>query len=148
MSMKGTPATYSTSCLCLPADFCVVRRIYQQPRPLAFQPLRFPPRLLLSLSRQGIKDTSTITTTISNGFFSGDITLSASGLPSGTTVSFSLDPIPPSGSGNSAMTITVGNSTPTGTYPITVTGTGGKLQQTTTVTANGVKPREAISRFW
>ena len=32
------------------------------------------------------------------------------------------------------MTITVGASTPTGSYPITVTGTGGGLQQNTTVT--------------
>ena len=32
------------------------------------------------------------------------------------------------------MTITVGASTPLGTYPITVTGNGGGLQQSTTVT--------------
>jgi len=32
------------------------------------------------------------------------------------------------------MTITVGASTPTGTYPITVTGNGGGIQQNTTVT--------------
>ncbi len=32
------------------------------------------------------------------------------------------------------MTITVGSNTPTGTYPITVTGNGGGIQQNTTVT--------------
>ena len=32
------------------------------------------------------------------------------------------------------MTITVGASTATGTYPITVTGNGGGIQQNTTVT--------------
>ena len=32
------------------------------------------------------------------------------------------------------MTITVGASTPVGTYPITVTGNGGGIQQNTTVT--------------
>ena len=32
------------------------------------------------------------------------------------------------------MSITVGASTPTGTYPITVTGNGGGIQQNTTVT--------------
>ena len=32
------------------------------------------------------------------------------------------------------MDITVGASTPTGTYPITVTGNGGGVQQTATVT--------------
>ena len=82
---------------------------------------------------QGNQGTSTITTTISNGFNSA-ITLSASGMPSGTTVSFNPNPIPSPGSGNSTMTITVGSSTPTGTYPITVTGNGGGIQQNITVT--------------
>jgi hypothetical protein len=54
-------------------------------------------------------------------------------VPSHTTVSFNRNPIPAPGSGSSTMTITVGSSTPTGTYPITVKGTGGGLQQTTTV---------------
>src|SRR5271165_6293439 len=82
---------------------------------------------------QGNQGTSTITTTISGGFNSA-ISLSASGMPSGTTVSFNPNPIPAPGSGNSTMTVTVGSSTPTGTYPITVTGNGGGIQQTATVT--------------
>jgi hypothetical protein len=81
---------------------------------------------------QGKQGTSTITSTISNGFSSA-ITLSASGMPSGTTVSFNPNPIPAPGSGSSTMTITVGSSTPTGTYLITVTGSGGGVQQNTTV---------------
>jgi hypothetical protein len=60
--------------------------------------------------------------------------LSASGVPSGTTVSFNPQDIPAPGSGSSTMTITVGASTPTGTYPLTVTGNGGGIQQNTTVT--------------
>jgi len=83
--------------------------------------------------QQGNQGTSTITTTISGGFNSA-ITLSASGMPSGTTVSFNPNPIPAPGSGSSTMTITVGASTPTGTYPITVTGNGGGIQHNTTVT--------------
>src|SRR5208337_2579148 len=82
---------------------------------------------------QGNQGTSTITTTISGGFNSA-ISLSASGMPSGTTVSFNPNPIPAPGSGNSTMTVTVGSGTPTGTYPITVTGNGGGIQQSTTVT--------------
>ena len=82
---------------------------------------------------QGNQGSSTITTAISGGF-SSDIMLSASGLPSGTTVSFSPQDIPPPGSGSSTMTFTVGVSTPPGTYPITVTGNGGGVQQNTTVT--------------
>ena len=83
--------------------------------------------------QQGNQGTSTITTTISGGFNSA-ISLSASGVPSGTTVSFNPNPIPAPGSGSSTMTITVGASTATGTYPITVTGNGGGIQQNTTVT--------------
>ncbi len=83
--------------------------------------------------QQGNQGTSTITTTISGGFNSA-ITLSASGVPSGTTVSFNPNPIPAPGSGSSTMTITVGGSTPVGSYPITVTGNGGGIQQNTTVT--------------
>jgi uncharacterized membrane protein len=83
--------------------------------------------------QQGNQGTSTITTTISGGFNSA-ITLSASGVPSGTSVSFNPNPIPAPGAGSSTMTITVGNNTPVGTYPITVTGNGGGIQQNTTVT--------------
>src|SRR5208283_3381262 len=82
---------------------------------------------------QGNPGTSTITTTVSGGFNSA-ISLSASGMPSGTTVSFNPNPIPAPGSGSSTMTIAVGSSTPTGTYPITVMGNGGGIQQSTTVT--------------
>src|SRR5271165_5922446 len=82
---------------------------------------------------QGNQGTSTVTTTLSGGFNSA-VSLSASGAPSGTTVSFNPNPIPAPGSGNSTMTITVGSNTPPGTYPITVTGNGGGIQQTATVT--------------
>ncbi len=80
---------------------------------------------------QGNQGNSVITTTISGGF-SADVTLSATGMPSGTTVSFAPPTIPAPGAGSSTMTITVGSSAP-GTYPITVTGNGGGIQQTTTV---------------
>jgi hypothetical protein len=78
----------------------------------------------------GNQGSSTITTTIS-GDFNNAISLSASGMPAGTTVSFSPNPIAAPGSGSSTMTITVGSTTATGTYPITVTGNGGGIQQTT-----------------
>lgn len=81
---------------------------------------------------QGMQGTSTITTVVNNGFNSA-ITLSASGMPAGTTVTFTPATIPAPGSGSSLMTITVAASTPMGTYPITVTGSGGGVYQTTTV---------------
>jgi uncharacterized membrane protein len=89
-----------------------------------------PASLTVAPGNQG---TSTITTAVSGGF-SNSISLSASGAPSGTTVSFSPASIAAPGSGSSTMTITVGSSTPTGTYPITVAASGGGIQQTTTVT--------------
>ena len=88
---------------------------------------------------QGNQGTSTVTTTISGGFNSS-IALSASGVPSGTTVTFNPGTIPAPGSGTSTMTITVGASTPLGTYPITVTGNGGGIQQSTTVTLTVIAP--------
>jgi hypothetical protein len=98
-----------------------------------------PPDFTISASpssvtvAQGNQGTSTVTTTALNGFNSA-ITFSASGVPSGTTVSFSPNPIPAPGNGSSTMTITVGSGTAPGTYPITVTGNGGGTQHSTTVT--------------
>jgi len=89
---------------------------------------------------QGNAGTSTISTTVANGF-NNAISLSASGQPSGVTVSFNPASIAAPGSGSSTMTLTVGSSTATGTYPITVTGTGGGITHTAsvslTVTAAG-----------
>ena len=76
---------------------------------------------------------STITTTVSGGFNSS-ITLSASGVPSGVTVSFSPNPIPAPGSGTSTMSITVSRRTRAGTHTITIKGTGGSTSHTTTLT--------------
>jgi hypothetical protein len=99
---------------------------------------------------QGNQGTSTISTTVSGGFNSS-ITLSASGAPTGTTVSFSPNPIAASGGGNSTMTISVGASTAAGTYPITVTGNGGGIQQnatlTLTVTGLSVSPHVAVLTY-
>ena len=82
---------------------------------------------------QGNKGTSTITTVVSGGFNSA-IALSATGQPTGITVTFNPQSIPAPGSGSSTMNITVASTTATGTYPITVTGTGGSTTHATTVT--------------
>jgi hypothetical protein len=65
-----------------------------------------------------------------NGF-TGSITLSASGLPTGLTVGFGTNPIT---GGSSILTFTASCSIPVGTYPITVIGTSGTLTKTTTIT--------------
>jgi uncharacterized membrane protein len=100
-----------------------------------------PASLSITPGNQG---TSTITTTVGGGF-SNSITLSASGAPTGTIVGFNPSTIAAPGAGNSTMNITVGSSTPTGTYPITVTGNGGGVQQNATVTLTVVGASTAIS---
>jgi subtilase family serine protease len=82
---------------------------------------------------QGANGTSTITTSVSGGFNSA-VALTASGQPTGVTVSFSPTSIAAPGSGTSTMTMAVASTTATGTYTITVTGTGGGLTETTSVT--------------
>jgi N-acetylneuraminic acid mutarotase len=76
-------------------------------------------------------DISTITSMIRGGFNSA-ISLSASGLPAGVSVSF--NPTSIAGASTSTMTITAGSAVAFGTYPIVVTGTSGSNSETTTVT--------------
>ncbi len=82
---------------------------------------------------QGQSGYVTVTTAVSGGF-SNAITLSATGIPSGVTGSFSPNPIAAPGSGTSRFTLTVSKTAPTGTYPITITGTGGGDTHSTTLT--------------
>ncbi len=79
---------------------------------------------------KGASGTSTITSTTTGGFNTA-VVLSASGQPSGVTVSFSPTSI--TGNGTSTMTMAVGSSVVAGTYTITVTGTAGSTVETTTV---------------
>jgi len=81
---------------------------------------------------QGGNGSSTISTSVSGGFNSA-ISLSASGQPSGVTVTFNPTSIAAPGSGSSAMSIAVASTVATGTYTITVTGTGGGITNTTSV---------------
>ena len=81
---------------------------------------------------QGNNGTSTITTAVSGGFNSA-IALSASGQPSGVTVSFNPTSIAAPGSGSSTMSMAVASTTAIGTYTITVTGTGGGITHTAAV---------------
>jgi cardiolipin synthase len=81
---------------------------------------------------QGGSGTSTMTTAVSGGFSSA-VALTASGQPSGVTIGFNPASIAAPGSGTSTMTATVASTVAAGTYPITVTATGGGLTQTATV---------------
>jgi subtilase family serine protease len=81
---------------------------------------------------QGKSGTSTITTTVSGGFSSA-VALTASGQPTGVTATFSPTSIAAPGSGTSLLTLAVASTVATGTYSITVTGTGGGITHTATV---------------
>jgi len=86
-------------------------------------------------AKQGASGTTTVTTAVSGGF-SNAIALSASGLPTGATATFSPTSIAAPGSGTSTLTLTAGSSTTVGAYIVTITGTGGSTTHTTTVTFN------------
>jgi len=83
---------------------------------------------------QGSSATSTITIT-STGGFSSATTLSASGLPSGVTASFSTNPVTPAanGSATSTLTLTASSTATTGAATVTITGTSGSTSHSTTI---------------
>ncbi len=65
--------------------------------------------------------------------YSGNVTLSALGLPSGATASFAPNPV--SVPGSSTMTVDVSGTAP-GNYPFDVQGTDGAILHTSSVTSN------------
>jgi hypothetical protein len=71
---------------------------------------------------------------LSDSGFANPIGLTVTGLPAGATASFS--PTSVTGVGSSVLTVTVGTSTPYGSYPLTVTGTSGPLVRTLPVTCS------------
>ncbi len=136
-----TTGSYNATAAITPSGYWIMQMVAFRPAG-SFTISASPSSLSIA---QGSQGTSTVTTTVNSGF-SNSISLSATGAPSGTTVSFNPSTIPAPGSGTSTMTVTVGASTPTGTYPITVTGNGAGVQQSTTVTLTVVGgPNFAIS---
>ncbi|MGA2888645.1 MAG: glycoside hydrolase family 6 protein [Terracidiphilus sp.] len=95
---------------------------------------------------QGSNATDGITITGENGF-TGNVTLAATGLPSGVTATFATNPT----AGSSNLTLTVGSTATATTTPatITVTGTSGSLTESTTIAltitnGNGTLPGDGI----
>src|SRR5258708_1993623 len=70
---------------------------------------------------QGSSGQVTITVAPQNGF-AGSVTLSASGLPSGVSTAFSLNPT----TGTSTLTLTASAAAAPGTVTVTVTGVSGE----------------------
>lgn len=77
---------------------------------------------------QGSSGTDTITVTDTGGF-TGTVSFTASGLPSGVTASFS----PTSSTSSSVLTLTASSSATAGGFTVTVTGTSGSTTATTTI---------------
>jgi hypothetical protein len=82
---------------------------------------------------QGASATSTVTVTSINNFASA-VTLSASGLPSGVTASFSPSSVTPSadGSATATLTLTASSTAATGPATVTIAGTSGSLTASAT----------------
>jgi hypothetical protein len=82
--------------------------------------------------------TSTITVTSSGGF-TGSVSFTASGLPSGVTASFN----PTSSTTSSVLTLTASSSAPAGgPTTVTITGTSGSLTHTTTIALTVTPPAD------
>ena len=90
--------------------------------------------------------TSTITITPLNGF-TGTVTLSCSGVPTGASCSFSPTSIT-GGAGNSTLTVNTSSTLAGGSYPMTVTGMSGSISHAATLTLeveSGTNPDFQIS---
>jgi hypothetical protein len=103
-----------------------------------FSTLASPDSLTVDAGSSG---TTTVTTQVFDGFSSA-VSLSASGLPSGVTATFSPSSIAAPGSGSSSLTLDVGGSATAGTHSFTITGSGGGVTSTAgaslTIASSGV----------
>ena len=91
--------------------------------------------------KQGLSSAATVSILRTN--FPMDVALDVTGMPAGTTASFSANPAPGS---SAALTVTTPSdpaATPTGTYPLKITGVANGLTRTLTlnlVVADGIPP--------
>jgi hypothetical protein len=78
----------------------------------------------------GGSTTYTSTVTANNGF-TGNVTFSVTGLPTGASAAF--NPASVTSSGSTTMTVSTTAATATGTYPLTITAASGTLSHTSAV---------------
>ncbi len=96
---------------------------------------------------QGATSSTMLDISGQNGF-SGDVSLSVSGLPSGVTASFSPNPVtlsPTFWSVYSTLTLTASNTAATGPFAVTVLATSGKISSTTTMLLTVFAPTFTVS---
>jgi hypothetical protein len=83
-----------------------------------------------------------------NNGFSGNVTMSMSGLPSGITASFSPNPVSLTGYSNSSqLTLTASGSVAAGSYTATLTGTSGSLTASTSITMTVAAPGFTLTSY-
>jgi subtilase family serine protease len=75
-----------------------------------------------------------VVTTTATGSFNSAVALSVSNLPTGVMYSFTPASIAAPGSGTAHFNLYASTSSRTGTYPITITGVGGGVTKSTTLT--------------
>jgi PKD repeat protein len=94
-----------------------------------------PPDFTITISpakrqiQRGASTTYTISVTPTNGF-TGQVTLSVSGQPTGTTTSFSPNPLNASAPASSTLSIGTSSTTPRGNHSLTITATSGTITHT------------------
>jgi hypothetical protein len=89
---------------------------------------------------QGSSGTSTVSVNSQYGF-TGSVNLAVSGLPTGVTASWGINPT----SGSSALTLTASSAAATGSTTLTITGTYGNLTATTTLAVTVNAPSFTLS---
>ena len=102
-----------------------------------------PPSFSLTVSPASLSlgpgsNGSSTATTVGTGNFSSAVTVSVAGAPTGVTVSAGVISAP--GSGNKTIGVTVGSSAAAGTYPLTVSATGGGVTKTTSLSLTVLPP--------
>ena len=97
---------------------------------------------LSQMVAQNASTTFTFSVAPVNGF-TGTVSFSVTGLPGGTTASFNPTSVVTSGS--TVLTIHTSATTPLGSFPLTVTGTSGKIGHTSKVTLNVANPDFSVA---
>ena len=99
--------------------------------------VQVPPTLTLTESStaatMNVGASTTLTlNVVSSGTLDAPITLSASGIPSGMTATFSTTSIAAPGSGSSSLQMTAGQTLAAGTYVVTISAQGGGITRSVT----------------
>ncbi|WP_244187328.1 PKD domain-containing protein [Thermus tenuipuniceus] len=143
---SGTTYTYSA-----PGEYSARLRVQDPKGATAQSPVTVRVRpsksFTLSLSptslsvEQGKTGTATLTLTPQGGF-SGTVSLSLVGAPSGVNLSPGSLPVNGSSPVSQALTLRVGSAVPTGTYPLKVRATGGGLTREADLTLTVAPPTD------